>query len=308
METTVKDGIIAAAKSYMAEYDMSASNFAGRADVGKSYLSNALNGKYIYQNTTIPDSFFRKIAATVGYKLEASYWEHVDTDQYVQIMDTLNEARERVEARMIVGETGSGKTYAVDRFCAQNPVGVYRVTVNDYDTVYDIMTVMYELLRIEAPVKRGARLRGVGRELRKRAMEGERPIVIIDEAENTKIPGIKTYKALYDMFAGQVAFVLVCTEELPRRLAKMKNRVEGMPQFIRRFKANTVKLVPVARKYEAFLSKVEDMKLRELLSQIADNYGELHDYLERALREADESGEPLTEALFRETYNLPAKR
>ena len=81
-----------------------------------------------------------------------------------------------------------------------------------------------------------------------------------------------------------------------------------MPQFIRRFKANTVKLVPVARKYEAFLSKVEDMKLRELLSQIADNYGELHDYLERALREADESGEPLTEALFRETYNLPAKR
>lgn len=307
METLTKDSIIAAAKAFMTEYDMKPSDFARRADVNKSYLSVALRGTYVYQNTTMPDSFFRKIAAAANFKLEASYWEHVDTEQYVQIINTLTEARERIEARMIVGQTGSGKTYAVDRYCAMNPVGVYRITVNDYDTVHDIMTVMYELLGIEAPVKRGARLRGVGRELRKRAVEGERPIVIIDEAENTKIPGIKSYKALYDMFAGQVAFVLVCTDELPKRLEKMKSKVEGMPQFIRRFKANTVELIPVDRGYQAFLAKVDDPNLRILLLRLADNYGELHDYMERALREAAESGEPLTEDLFRVIYNLPKK-
>lgn len=307
METLTKDSIIAAAKAFMAEHDMKPSDFARRADVNKSYLSVALRGTYLYQNTTMPDSFFRKIAAAANFKLKASYWEHVDTEQYVQIINTLTEARERVEARMIVGQTGSGKTYAVDRYCAMNPVGVYRITVNDYDTVHDIMTVMYELLGIEAPVKRGARLRGVGRELRKRAVEGERPIVIIDEAENTKIPGIKSYKALYDMFAGHVAFVLVCTDELPKRLEKMKSKVEGMPQFIRRFKANMVELIPVDRRYQAFLAKVDDPNLRVLLSKLADNYGELHDYMERALREAAESGEPLTEDLFRVIYNLPKK-
>jgi hypothetical protein len=35
------------------------------------------------------------------------------------------------------------------------------------------------------------------------------------------------------------------------------------------------------------------------------NYGELHDYLEPVLREADETEQPVTEALFRTYHNLP---
>lgn len=52
------------------------------------------------------------------------------------------------------------------------------------------------------------------------------------------------------------------------------------------------------------MEQIKDEELRQLLSRIADNYGELHDYLERAMREADEQGEPLTVELFKEMYNI----
>lgn len=306
METLTKDSIIAAAKAFMTEHGMKPSDFARRADVNKSYLSVALRGTYVYQNTTMPDSFFRKVAAAAGFDTDTTYWKHVDTEQYVQIINTLIEARNRVEARMIVGPTGSGKTYAVDRFCQTYPVGVYRITVNDYDTIQDILKEIVSAMGLQTNLKRGALLRFVARELKERSAKGLRPILVIDEAENTKVPGIKAYKALYDLLRKCAAFILVCTPELPAMLEQLKRKgVRGMPQFCRRMKAGTVNLLAIDRSYKEFMADVDDQGLKILLPKLADNYGELHDYMERAIREADENGEPLTEDLFRVIYNLP---
>ena len=52
------------------------------------------------------------------------------------------------------------------------------------------------------------------------------------------------------------------------------------------------------------MAQIKDEELRQLLSRIADNYGELHDYMERAVREAEELGEPLNVEIFREMYNI----
>ena len=153
---------------------------------------------------------------------------------------------------MVLGETGCGKTYAIDRFCGANPVGVYRITVNDCDTLRDVLAELVKLLRIDTKAKNGSLLRVICETLRERAMRGERPILIFDEVENLK------------------------------RTA----------------------LAPIDRRYLDFMEQIKDEELRQLLSRIADNYGELHDYLERAMREADEQGEPLTVELFKEMYNI----
>lgn len=46
------------------------------------------------------------------------------------------------------------------------------------------------------------------------------------------------------------------------------------------------------------------MELRILLRGLCGNYGELHDFLEPALREAAEDGVPLTDQYFRVKYKI----
>lgn len=312
MNEAIKGQIMAASWQFRKAYpnkktgkEMSAADFCKLAGVGETNYSLAINGKFVNGTSPIPETFFRKVAAVVGFQLEASYWHHVDTIQYVQAVNTLEEARERSAARMILGETGCGKTYALDRFCAANPVGVYRITVNDCDTLRDIMAELVGLLRIDTKDKNGSLLRCICSRLRDLAMDGQRPILIFDEVENLKRTGIKAIKAVYDVVGKIVPIVLVGTPDFAASLASLKARgVKGMAQFARRFKAGRVDLAPIDRRFSAFMGLIGDESLRRALCDVADNYGELHDYLERAIREADESGEPLTVELFRRLYNL----
>lgn len=305
MEKSIKDRIMSGADDYLRTNGLTAAELCRRAGVSASYYSTAAAGKYTYQNTEIREVFFRKLAAAIGMRLEATYWQHADTTQYVQITNTLEEARERCEARMILGETGCGKTYAIDRFCGANPVGVYRITVSDCDTLRDLLAELVKLLRLDTRAKNGSLLRVICEALRERAMRGERPILVFDEVENLKRTGIKAVKAIYDGVRYVVPVVLVGTPEFATALAALKNKgVKGMAQFIRRFKAGQVALAPIDRRYVAFAPQIKDEELRQLLSRVADNYGELHDYLERAMREADERGEPLTVEMFREMFNM----
>ena len=77
-----------------------------------------------------------------------------------------------------------------------------------------------------------------------------------------------------------------------------------MAQLILRLKAGQVALAPIDRRCTEFMGQIKDESLRQLLSRLADNYGELHDYLERAIREAEELNEPLSVDLFRAIYNI----
>ena len=305
MENSIKDRIMSAAEEYLQANGMTAAELCRRAGISPSYYSVAASGKYTYQNTEIRDAFFHKLADVIGQHPDTTYWQHADTAQYIQMTNTLAEARQRCESRMILGETGCGKTYAIDRFCVKNPIGVYRITVNDCDTLRDVLAELVKLLRIDTKAKNGSLLRVICEALRERAMRGEQPILIFDEVENLKRTGIKAIKAVYDGVRHVVPVVLVGTPEFGVALQNLKNKgVKGMAQFIRRFKAGQTALAPIDRRYLAFMAQIKDEELRQLLSRIADNYGELHDYMERAVREAEELGEPLNVEIFREMYNI----
>lgn len=305
MQDTLKDSIMSAVKAYMAANNLNGADFIRRAGVNKSYFSAAHNGKYTYQSTAIPVSFFHKVAQAAAYSIRLTYFPHRDTPQYIDATNALCEARDKVEPRMIIGETGCGKTYAVDRFCEQNPIGVFRVTVNDYDTIRDILGEIAKAQGLQVTARRGALLRQVCGALKELAMSGVKVVLIVDETENTKTPGIRAYKALYDLLKGFAALVLVGTPDLLRRLEILKRKeIGGMPQFIRRFKAKTTALESVNRSFPDFKSIVSNAGVWRLATSMCDNYGELHDYLEPAIREARENNEELNEAFFRELYNL----
>jgi hypothetical protein len=56
--------------------------------------------------------------------------------------------------------------------------------------------------------------------------------------------------------------------------------------------------------FAPFLARIEDAGLRVLIESISNNYGELNDYVETSLREADRLGVCLTEDLFRLMFGM----
>lgn len=54
------------------------------------------------------------------------------------------------------------------------------------------------------------------------------------------------------------------------------------------------RLDPIDHRFPGFLDDIEDRELKRFLMDNCDNYGELHDVLVPAMREADITGESLT--------------
>jgi hypothetical protein len=64
-------------------------------------------------------------------------------------------------------------------------------------------------------------------------------------------------------------------------------------------------LPTIDRSFKLFLDQIEDKNLKLFLRRNCDNYGELHDLIVPARREAERLGEPLTENLIRKIINMP---
>lgn len=311
MTQDLKDQIMYAAKGYMKDKNLSQAALARLCGLNPSYLSNMINGVYEYKvsgdkTIEISDRHFVMLANSVGMSLKTLYWPMVATDQFAEIIHTLEVAKEHSTAKMIIGSTGCGKTYSVNTFCRENPLHVFRITVSSMSSVYDLIDELTEKVGITTTIRRQGKLLRLTKRIIELSDQGLKPMIIIDEGENMKIPVLGMCKAIYDAVVGYCGFVILGTPELTTKLEKLNKRSkEGVPQFCRRFKAGTIILKPIDRSYKEFINdKITDLELRRLLTSVCSNYGELHDYLEPALRAASEDGVPLTADYFKTMYAI----
>ncbi len=316
MNDQQKHQIADGAKTYMTSKGMSQAAFARYSGVNPSYLSNILNGIFDYRiaedrTAAIADRHFETIARAIGMSLVVSYWKTVETPQFIEMIAALEDAKARGVAKMILGETGCGKTFASDKFREANPLGTHKITVSSLHKIKDVIEDLSEALNIELSWRKTSRVRNIATELQNQRAQGIRPIVMVDETENLTHGGVGVCKTLYDAFVtpGYAGLVLIGTNELEWKLDKLERyHHEGIPQFRRRFKAGTVRLKPIAREhFNTFLEGVQDLELRKLLMGLCNNYGELHDFLEPALRSAAEHNQPLTDIYFRTMYGITTK-
>lgn len=320
MDKKQKDRIAAELRKWAAEHALTQAEFARKFGINTTYVNNIWNGNYAYnsgkQIKDLADKYFIAIAEAIDLPLKETFWDLVPTDQFTTGIYHLETAHQnattpggRGSFKIIIGESGCGKTTFIDRYCRKHPANTFRVTINDYDTVHDIVDEIARELQIgDMPVRRGARLRAIGKELKRRAAEGQDNLLVIDEGENTRLPGLKAYKAIYDMIIGHCAFVIAGTPDLIKLIGKlMAKEAPGIQQFARRAKANIVYLPAIDREFPDFMGKVEDLQLRKLLKGLCNNIGELHDYLEPALFSADRDGVPLTAEYFKAMYGIQVR-
>jgi len=318
MNIEIKNEIIVAAKKYSELHKLSQNQLAKNAGINSGYLSAMMRNQYTTkvnnENVPISDKWFSKLAEYVGYALKKTYWRNVATRQFMEGIHALEVAKSVNKATMIIGSTGIGKSNIIELFVKKHPKHTYVITVS---SLYKLNDVINELAdKIGVDFNNGQRNTTkdkvdmiIEKLININQSTNDVPLLIIDEGENTKMPLLNMLKALYDKIIPYASIAIIGTEQLLHKLHKLrKNSMDAVPQFARRFKAGTVTLSQLDKSKdfaEFFRIHKIDNALAALLTKLCDNYGELHDYLEPALKYADKKGGPLTEKLFRLMYNLP---
>lgn len=234
--------------------------------------------------------------------MKRATWPQLPTIQSKEILSELMEAKEEPMAKMIIAHTGLGKTETVTMFSGKNKTA-FVITVG---SSYNLQTLLQEIASaIDAEIYTGKnsrhrQLRAISARLNE--MEDSNPVLILDEFENATMPVLKSIKQLYDSVRYTTSIVLIGTEQLLFQLEK-KSVSQSMPQLKRRFKAGTRIISPIkkSRDFKLFFDKYipNNKDVQDLLVQLADNYGELCDFLYPAMQAAQKRNKTFNAEFFR---------
>ena len=306
MTPTTKQQIVSELENYLAKHGMSANVFVEKSGVNEAYISGMRSGTYLVGKTEIASKWFEMVAAQIGFQLQKTYWEIVPTAQFSNQLSVLQDAREFGYTNVIIGETGSGKTFTSETFVKAHPQHSFMIKVGSSDNLSDLIDKILDQAKIPTAKTKSKNINGIVNFMKKLKFEGHKPLLVLDECEYMKIPTLCMMKELYDGLIGHCAIVMIGTDEFLDNLHKLtKRKKAGIRQFYRRVKFSIRVLPSINRNFDGFLDKIQDKALVKFLRANCDNYGELHDALVPAMREADRTGQPLTENFVRKVLNMP---
>lgn len=311
MDIAVKQGIVQAVKSYMGQYSLKQADVAKKANVSNAYLSLILKegSNFMYdaggKQGLIPNTHFYSLAAFVGYTTTKEYWEAQPTEQLMATLTNLKDAKESGSTVLVIGATGSGKSYSAGVFASKNPHDVFIVKVGSSDNLSDLIDKIIDTLKIPAAKTKSAKLRGIAKHMVQVKGQGYTPQLIFDECEFMKQPTLCAMKELTDELKGHCSIALIGTDQLTQSLDKLRRQNKpGIPQFYRRIKFGIRNLPLIDRTYELFIRDLP-RDLKKFLQSECENYGELHDALVPAMREADRTGDTLSVQLVKRVLGIP---
>lgn len=306
MKQEVKIEIVKALEDYLAVHQMSQNEFVKKTGINEAYVSNMRNKTFMIGKTEIAPKWFELTAQNIGFQLKKQYWQAVETNQMGFMLSVLEDAKENGYTNLIIGDTGSGKSYITELFASHNPLDMFVIKVSSSDNLSDLIEKIMEKCKIPFAKTKSKNITNIIKFMQKLKFDGYKPMLAFDECEYMKLPTLSMQKEFTDELSGFCSIVMIGTDELLDNLDKLRKRKKaGMRQFYRRIKFGIRELPKIDRKFKGFLEKIEDKDLIKFLQANCENYGELHDCLVPAMREADRTGEPLTEDFVRKVLNLP---
>jgi DNA transposition AAA+ family ATPase len=238
-------------------------------------------------------------------------WANLQTIQSKEILSELIDAKEHRRAKLLIAETGNGKSHTIKLFAAAKPKNTFVVVVGDSFKLVDVADAILEMMGLRTKETRiREKLAVITAHMKQLASDKGNPVIIIDEAENLKPVSLRMMKELYDAIIDYSGMVLIGTEQiLDTIFNKRKRNRTGVPQLWRRFKAGTRDVTPLnkARDFKPFYDRYipGDLDLQDLLTSLCENYGELHDYLDPFLWFCKSQDKPINEQTFRLFHKIP---
>ncbi|MCI2229552.1 AAA family ATPase [Polaribacter sp. MSW13] len=299
MDLNTKQQIAKATQKYIDTHSLTYSDVNRLAGVPKEYLVSILKGVFTYNAGKdkvgeIPEKYFSLLATMADYSNKKKYWHIRQTTQMLQTLEILQDARDNSVTRVIIGETGCGKSHTLNLFKKKHPAEVFTIVVGSEDTLNDLLYKVCTALKVPVKGSRSSKIREISRSLEALRLNGRKPILVFDECEYMKPAALCSIKEFYDYLDKKCSITLIGTEQLKQNIERLRNRdAKGIPQLYRRIKFGFRHLRPINRKFTDFLQEIKDKKLKVWLQQNCANYGELHDVLVPCIKESERLEHPL---------------
>lgn len=245
MELEFKKRVTAALNAWLDEAPESRSmnGLAEEHSITKLYVSRIKNGIYEIQHSTgkvtpIADEYFHRIAYAVGLTTRSGSGFHWETQIFNRIQKACRAAQHKRIRILMDGETGFGKSHALEYFSIHRDKVVY-LKVTRSMTERNLLDAILRKLGIRDEI-RGNRpkLNAI-----KHALTGTPGyLFIIDEAEYLRLHIFHAIKEIADFTEGKCGFVMagMGISTLIHKFA-LRKRV-GFPQLRRRFFPNRLLL------------------------------------------------------------------
>lgn len=300
MTEDLKKQIVTALEKWMIDHPtVSQNDVANSSGINAGYL---LKMRKLEFNVTsggktvnIADKYFDKIAKFICFELKINHWPTRNTPQFSEIITKLITAREELETAVIIGHTGSGKTFALDTFKSTYPTEVFTIKAGSSDKLNDLIEKILQALGVVVPYRSvSARIGQIVLRLKIIREKGLKPVLAIDEAEYMKYSTLCAWKEIYDLLHKECALILLGTNELLTNIEKLlRTKKAGIAQLFRRIKFKIQHLPDVDTRFGIFTEGIP-ADVKRWLSENCGNYGELHDVMVPVLSESDRLKQPIT--------------
>lgn len=303
----IKTRLVAHVTEYMQAKGLSGATMAAKADINSAYLSHILQGKDRVNSTVIADSYYLRLAEATGFEITTSVWKILKDDQFQMMIAEMEYSKLNQAVRVLIGESGCGKTLGINQFCKARPRHTFRVTLHSMIGLNDIIEELMRQMELPVVGTMSKRLTTIKDHVKELRLGGHHPVIVFDEGENVKPKLIGLLKALYDAIHGNCGLAIAGTKKLVEKLniAKTKDK-DGAPQLFRRLKGGIKYLPEIDKTYVGFFEalRIDDKHLMRWLRENCSNKGELADYLEPVLKTAQMKGEAVTFEFFREFHGI----
>lgn len=187
----------------------------------------------------VSDKMMEKIARAVGYDFNA-VWHVVDTSNTRAMHEIFEEHQRRAMWSVVVANGGAGKSTAVKTYRQRfRATGVYTLECKDWGKKVFLLKLVKELaLTVDQPERQSSTelLESIAAFFRKKAGAGQRPILLLDQANSLAPSALRQLIYLYNDLEDQVAVILLGTEQLRRRIQQGVERCQpGYDEIERRF-------------------------------------------------------------------------
>lgn len=180
--------------------------------VSEGTMSDILSSK-----KTFSDKLIQQCLARISdYNID---FDVVPVRQFNQITSILTTCKTKSDMRLIIGNTGIGKSLVTRKFAKDN-ADVYYFKVDRSYTWKDLLAEICKIMGIE-PKLRGAKhlLNNIIQKIEQTS--GNNPLLIIDESEVLTNPIYKHIKNLYTATEGLLGIAIVGITEIQARIAKI---------------------------------------------------------------------------------------
>lgn len=230
--------------------------------ISSAIVSQMLNNNW----DQISDDMWRSIAAQTGY--QESKWNAVETRDYRLLMNLLTDAKENSNVFAVTGEAGSGKSFTMKRFAAENKNAFYLCCAEFWNRKSFLSELLFTMGRDGS----GMNVTELCTEVVRYLKMTDSPIIILDEADKLTDQVLYFFITIYNQLEDHCGIILCATDHLSKRIKKgLRTNRKGYKEIYSRIARRFIELKGVNSNDIIMLCKANGIDDSKVIKDVIDD-------------------------------------